>query len=146
MNTAYDRLRDRVAEVTGHTARSSARGAMLRCPAHEDRSPSLSVRAVDDRVLVHCFGGCAVDEVLAAVGWVRRDLFDDPRHGGSRLRREIVSMRRVGPDPDPSWTYVTEPPDVPDAVRVAIAAAETLDFELAATVGLAGVMFEAVCS
>ncbi|MFZ3322738.1 MAG: DNA primase [Usitatibacter sp.] len=39
------------------------------CPAHEDRHPSLSIREVDDgRVLVHCFAGCAVDDVLAAVG------------------------------------------------------------------------------
>jgi DNA primase len=29
------------------------------CPAHEDRSPSMSVRELDDgRVLVHCFAGC----------------------------------------------------------------------------------------
>ena len=38
------------------------------CPAHDDKSPSLSVRELDDgRVLCHCFGGCTVDEVLGAV-------------------------------------------------------------------------------
>ena len=31
-----------------------------RCPAHADRSPSLSVaEGQDGRVLVHCFAGCA---------------------------------------------------------------------------------------
>ncbi len=39
-----------------------------RCPAHEDRSPSLSLRDGDDgRLLVHCFAGCAGREVLTAL-------------------------------------------------------------------------------
>ena len=49
---------------------------IARCPAHEDRSPSLSVRELDDgRVLVHDFGGCAVGEVLATLGLEMKDLF-----------------------------------------------------------------------
>lgn len=40
-----------------------------RCPAHDDRSPSLSIKETGDgRTLVHCFGGCSVDQVLGAVG------------------------------------------------------------------------------
>ncbi|HNU11377.1 MAG TPA: CHC2 zinc finger domain-containing protein [Rubrivivax sp.] len=51
------------------------------CPAHDDRAPSLSVREVDDgRVLLHCFGGCAADDVVAAVGLEMADLFP-PRPG-----------------------------------------------------------------
>jgi len=39
------------------------------CPAHDDKRPSLSIREVDgDRVLVHCWAGCSVGEVLDAVG------------------------------------------------------------------------------
>lgn len=37
------------------------------CPAHEDRSPSLSVAERDDRVLLHCFAGCGALDVLQAV-------------------------------------------------------------------------------
>ena len=41
---------------------------IARCPAHDDKTPSLSIREIDDgRLLVHCFGGCAVDSVLSAV-------------------------------------------------------------------------------
>lgn len=48
------------------------------CPAHEDRSPSLSVRELDDgRVLIHCFGGCGVDAVLSALGLEMVDLFPE---------------------------------------------------------------------
>jgi hypothetical protein len=39
------------------------------CPAHEDRSPSMSIRAEDDgRILVHCHGGCSFEEIVGAVG------------------------------------------------------------------------------
>src|SRR5580700_6683773 len=59
--------------------RQTAPGRWIaRCPAHEDRSPSLSVREIDDRVLVHDFGGCEVGDVLAAVGLGLADLFEKP--------------------------------------------------------------------
>lgn len=46
------------------------------CPAHDDRSPSLSVRELDDgRVLLHDFAGCEAGAVLGAVGLVYSDLF-----------------------------------------------------------------------
>lgn len=49
---------------------------LARCPAHDDKSPSLSVRALDDgRVLAHCFGGCDVADIVEAVGLSMSDLF-----------------------------------------------------------------------
>jgi hypothetical protein len=47
----------------------SSRGrGVMRCPAHEDRSPSMSWRLADDgRALVHCFAGCTFAEIVAAV-------------------------------------------------------------------------------
>lgn len=45
------------------------------CPAHDDGSPSLSITERDDRVLIHCFAGCPVDHVVAAVGLELSDLF-----------------------------------------------------------------------
>ncbi|MBK6590648.1 MAG: DUF3987 domain-containing protein [Acidobacteria bacterium] len=53
---------------------------MARCPAHDDKSPSLSITEKDDKVLVHCFAGCTPDEILSAVGLEFRDLFlnDEP--------------------------------------------------------------------
>jgi len=42
---------------------------VARCPSHQDRSPSLSIRELDDgRVLVHCFAGCGALDVLEALG------------------------------------------------------------------------------
>lgn len=40
---------------------------VIRCPAHEDKRPSLSWKlAPDGRALVHCFRGCTFAEILAA--------------------------------------------------------------------------------
>ena len=49
-----------------------------RCPAHEDKSPSLSIRETDDRLLLHCFAGCHSTEIVAAVGLSLADLFNTP--------------------------------------------------------------------
>ena len=43
-------------------------GWMARCPAHDDREPSLSLRQADDgRVLVYCHAGCGQERVIAAL-------------------------------------------------------------------------------
>jgi DNA primase len=39
-------------------ARRSGSSWMAKCPAHEDRNPSLSIREVDGKVLLHCHAGC----------------------------------------------------------------------------------------
>jgi hypothetical protein len=51
---------------------------IAKCPAHPDRSPSLSIRDANDRVLLHCFAGCDPDDVLAAIGLGLKDLFERP--------------------------------------------------------------------
>ena len=56
--------------------RKCGRGWIARCPAHEDRTASLSVAAGEDgRVLLNCFGGCDAADVVAAVGLEMGDLF-----------------------------------------------------------------------
>ncbi|BBB11459.1 DUF7146 domain-containing protein [Sphingopyxis sp. FD7] len=52
---------------------------MCCCPAHDDRTPSLSVTLGRKAILFHCFAGCSNDEVIAALdrqGVRSRDLFD----------------------------------------------------------------------
>ena len=49
---------------------------IARCPGHDDRHASLSIReADDDKTLIHCFAGCSVHEIVAAVGLDLSDLF-----------------------------------------------------------------------
>jgi putative DNA primase/helicase len=54
--------------VKALAARRSGSSWMARCPAHEDRNPSLSIRAGrDGQVLVHCHAGCEQRDVIAAL-------------------------------------------------------------------------------
>lgn len=57
------------------------------CPAHNDRSPSLAVGETQDgRVLVHCHGGCSVEDVLVAIGLDMTDLYPEATHHQSMMR------------------------------------------------------------
>ena len=47
------------------------------CPAHDDSDPSLAIHEVDDRLLIHCFSGCSVYEIISAVGMELSDLFPE---------------------------------------------------------------------
>ncbi|WP_089169014.1 DUF927 domain-containing protein [Azotobacter chroococcum] len=67
------------------------------CPAHQDKSPSLSLsRGQGGRVLVHCHAGCETRDVLAAVGLELKDLFPDnlSREQRQQYRREQLEKER----------------------------------------------------
>ena len=66
-----DRFLERV-----HKPIRTANGYTCKCPAHDDGSPSLSVReGKDGRLLLHCFAGCEFRDILAAVGMTEADAF-----------------------------------------------------------------------
>ena len=75
-----------------HGVRPNGAGKwMAKCPAHEDRGPSLSIKELaDGTILLHDFGGCSPHDVLGAVGLQVRDLFPDRvehHRGPARDRR-----------------------------------------------------------
>jgi AAA domain/Toprim domain len=77
--TAFERVLDKLT-ANGCKVRMTGEGrAMAQCPGHDDGSPSLSVTRIEGSVLLHCFGGCDVDQVLDKLGMGKRDLFDDHR-------------------------------------------------------------------
>jgi hypothetical protein len=62
------------------------------CPAHEDRTPSLSGKELPDgRLLMKCQAGCSIHEVVGALGLTLADLFPPrepaPGAGSSPERR-----------------------------------------------------------
>ncbi len=69
--------------------RWSGPSGVARCPAHEDRTPSLSIRDGDvGRLLTYCHAGCTPDAVWAALqdrGLVSR-AEDRPRERHHRRR------------------------------------------------------------
>lgn len=77
--------------------RKVGQGWTARCPAHDDREPSLSIRDADGKVLVRCHAGCDQRDVIAALK--ARGLWD----GKERSSLPKPSRRKVSsPRPDPS--------------------------------------------
>jgi len=47
-----------------------------RCPAHDDKTPSMGIAEVDDgRILVHCFSGCSPLAIVESLGLELKDMF-----------------------------------------------------------------------
>ena len=68
------------------------------CPAHDDKTPSLTVTQARDKVLIHCFSGCLPDEVIAATGLSWDDMFEDEFQAANQ---RAVSSRKNLPPVDP---------------------------------------------
>ena len=69
---------------------------VARCPAHDDRSPSLAIKDCGDgRVLIHCFAGCETEDVLSAVGLTFADLMPEPINGQHSFRPQKFDTRQV---------------------------------------------------
>jgi putative DNA primase/helicase len=68
--------------------RRASNGWLARCPAHEDHSPSLSIRESNGKILLHCFAGCAVGAICEALKIKLGNLFSEPR--GSRVAESQV--------------------------------------------------------
>lgn len=81
--------------------RQTAEGRWVaKCAAHADRSPSLSIRELPDgRILLHCFGGCGVHDVMAAIGMTMTDLHPAPLGDFKRERQPFPAadvLRALG--------------------------------------------------
>lgn len=58
----------------------SGRGFASRCPAHDDRRPSLRIDAGGDgRALVYCYAGCPLEAICTAAGVRLAELFAESR-------------------------------------------------------------------
>ncbi|QXD17023.1 AAA family ATPase [Rhodocaloribacter litoris] len=70
-----------------HGVRPSGSGYAARCPAHEDREPSLSVSEGEGgRVLLYCHAGCSTEAVVEALGLTLADLMPAASGDGRRGR------------------------------------------------------------
>jgi len=87
-------------------------GYVALCPAHEDGSPSLSIRDTGDKVLLHCHAGCETADILAAIGLEWSDVFAEEQRrercltAGARrsiarsLLYDATFVAQDGGDPD----------------------------------------------
>jgi hypothetical protein len=77
-------------------ARRYARGKwMARCPAHRERTGSLSIVDMGfGRTRLHCFGGCPQQSVLDALGLSWKDLDDNKRADPEAYKAIAMERRR----------------------------------------------------
>lgn len=74
------------------------------CPAHDDKTPSLSVSSGSDgRALLFCHAGCSPEQIIAQLGLSWTDLFPDSTPGESPIISEYEYR-----DPDGTLLYVKE--------------------------------------
>lgn len=105
--TPTERVLAALREV-GAEPKRTGNGWACRCPAHDDRNPSLGVSTGDDgRALLICRAGCPTTSVVAAIGLNMRDLMPD--------NGVPAPPRRPG-DGDGS-----PPPDIAEAQSVTVA-------------------------
>lgn len=64
------------------------------CPSHEDRSPSLQISEVDNRILIHCFAGCGATEVLDSIGLDYSAIYPDD-YKPSKKRIQIDPVDKI---------------------------------------------------
>ena len=58
--------------------KSSGRDSwMACCPAHEDKNPSMKIDIKNDKILIKCWTGCSVEDILGAVGMDFSDILPD---------------------------------------------------------------------
>ena len=62
---------------------------MALCPAHEDHDRSLSITVQSDRLLISCFAGCNIKDIVRAMKLTEADLFFD----NSRTHRTNTASR-----------------------------------------------------
>jgi hypothetical protein len=64
---------------------------MVQCPAHEDRTPSLSLAQGDVGAVLCCQVGCDTGDILEVLNLTWPDLFDEPRKARDEAPRRVVA-------------------------------------------------------
>jgi hypothetical protein len=101
-------------EALGPVNKTAANSYQARCPAHDDRDPSLSIStASDERVLIHCHAGCSYADVVAALGLQVSDLFTDSASGAG-VNTPVGEPERVYRYVDETWALLSEVCRYPD--------------------------------
>ena len=78
-----DDLLDRLDKVK----RISHSRATARCPAHADKSPSMTITEGHTCILMHCFAGCTFESILAAINVEPEQLLYAEIEGTNLIRK-----------------------------------------------------------
>lgn len=70
---------------------------MAKCPAHDDKTASLSVGSGEKGIVIKCHAGCNTVDVLAAMGLTEQDLFYEPKRVKERPHL-VATYQYISPD------------------------------------------------
>jgi hypothetical protein len=105
---------------------------IARCPAHDDRRPSLGIRETGDgTLLLKCWAGCGAADVMAAIGLSLADLFPGKPENRLPLRPRERWI------PSDVWRCVAHEAGIAAIAASDIAAGRTVSAEDAERAGLA---------
>jgi hypothetical protein len=80
-----------------NVANRNGEKAMCYCAAHDDRNnPSLSLKAENGRLLLHCFAGCHPEDIVSEIGLEMQDLFVEEGGGSSIPPRTPARLHARG--------------------------------------------------
>ena len=111
---AYGEFLTAISLAHSLTAKKSGSGWSASCPAHDDKTPSLSISEGDDgRALVYCHAGCSQDEVIDALR--NLGLWPERKEANGRKPRQTTTPRnsRMAPDGSEDRPYDRREPDRP---------------------------------
>jgi CHC2 zinc finger len=118
--------------------RKSGKGWIARCPAHADKSASLSVTEADGgKILVHCFAGCSALDVVQAVGLALADLFPEPLMPTTPEERRAARRAALHADWDAALGVLAREATILLIAARRVAGAKPLEPEDADRLGLA---------
>ncbi len=109
------RLQRVLDQLEGVTAAPGSTGLQFsaKCPAHEDKSPSLSISEVEGgKILLHCHAGCSYESITAAIDLPRPEIvatYDYYDAEGTLLyqvcRYEPKAFKQRQPNAKGEWTW-----------------------------------------
>src|SRR5829696_1281543 len=117
--SAFHRMLDALRDHGLKVRLTNRAQAQAQCPSHHDREASLTIWDKGDRIKVKCWAGCDDElDVLAALGWEVKDLYDSSGWHGERPDGESWGYTL----PDGSWWPPFEitwlGPERPDEFRI----------------------------
>jgi putative DNA primase/helicase len=95
-----DELLVRLNDKTGYLPKSIPTGYLAVCPAHDDRSPSLSLSEAPDRLLIFCHANCSAADIVSALDLELKDLYLNGDSPGA--------VKFVKQEPEAEFIYTDE--------------------------------------
>jgi len=74
--------------------RNGNNGWLALCPGHNDHEPSLSIAESDGKILLHCYAGCELADILKPLNLEAKDLFlnSSETTGGYTVIVKLVNL------------------------------------------------------